>query len=252
MRNNASSGREFLRKAQQAGDDKYVSFTDLRGCTSLSDTRSIPSLSDLSDEDICRQWLGPEDFTGFKVTAKQIAKQARLSGFNDLLKTSFGSSNNDIPATRDPLLRWACYGHSRRGLEQWTSPPHGDERRERKKIAIKALLKAQDVLRMVGADHKDTATQLARLSKKYSTEAATFAQRMGKADAHAAMLVESGSAITRRRSLSSGDLRSITMTRSTLLAADQQSGDLKNDSSSSLGSPVLPREVLSRYSSIAT
>jgi hypothetical protein len=121
-------------------------------------------------------------------------------------------------------------------------------------MATKAIIKAQDVLRMVGADHEDTAAQLALVSKKYSAEAAKFAQRMGKADAHAAMMVESAAAV-KRRSLSSSDLGN-DMIRNRFLVADH-SGDLKHDAISSLGSQTLPmphslpREIPSRCSNTA-
>jgi hypothetical protein len=181
----ASSKQETMISTQEE-NEKNVSFPELLDC-SFSDIRSIPSLSELSDEEIERQWFGPEDFYQFKLTAKHIALEARrLSGFNRLLENSFALAG-PFSADEDPLMRWSRYGHLQRGLEQWVSPKHSDERHEKKSVAIDAVLKAQDLLRTTRGDPEDTVRQLAEMSKKYTKDAALFAQRMGKADADVAL-----------------------------------------------------------------
>lgn len=175
-----------LSKQQEAASDMEqkicVSFPNETD-SSLEDCRSIPSLSDLSEEDIEVQWFGPHDFEIFKLTAKQIAKQARQSSLNELLMTSF---TNRSSQDEDPLFRWAKHGQMRRGLEQWISPRHRDERHTKKKMAIKAVLHAQHLLREMNADIDCSADHLARLSRKYTSDASLFAERMGRADAEAA------------------------------------------------------------------
>ena len=238
-----SSKQEAMMGPQQA-NEKNVTFPDLLDFCSFSDIRSIPSLSELSDEEIERQWFGPEDFYRFKLTAKHIALEARrLSGFNRLLENSFALADPSSP-DEDALMRWSRYGHLQRGLEQWVSPKHSHERHEKKRVAIDAVLKAQDFLRTTRGDPEDIVRQLAEMSKKYTKDAALFAQRMGKADADVA-LPET------RRDVSSHDLMRRS-SQSLTLADYKHGGSVKSLDSVIL--PVLhrpPREKTSLYNRAA-
>ena len=238
-----SSKQEAMMGPQQA-NEKNVTFPDLLDFCSFSDIRSIPSLSELSDEEIERQWFEPEDFYRFKLTAKHIALEARrLSGFNRLLENSFALAGPFSP-DEDPLMRWSRYGHLQRGLEQWVSPKHGEERHKKKRDAIDAVLKAQDLLRTTRGDPEDTVRQLAEMSKIYTKDAALFAQRMGKADANVA-LPET------RRDVSSHDLMRRS-SQSLTLADYKHGGSVKSLDSVIL--PVLhrpPREKTSLYNRAA-
>jgi hypothetical protein len=159
----ASSTQEAMMSTQEE-NEKNVSFPGLLDC-SFSDIRSIPSLSELSDEEIERQWFESEDFYRFKLTAKHIALEARrLSGFNRLLENSFAVAGLTLP-NEDPLMRWSRYGHLQRGLEQWVSPKHGEERHKKKRDAIDAVLKAQDLLRTTRGDPENTIRQLTEVKE---------------------------------------------------------------------------------------
>jgi hypothetical protein len=192
-------------------------------CCSISDIRSIPSLSELSLFDISSQWLSREDFETSKSTTKLIAMQARQSAFNDLLKYSF---IYDISTTTgDPLLKWCRHGQLRRGLEQSVSPQHGEERRLKRKMAIHAVLRAQDLFRSDKMIKNDITDQLATVSRKFTLNARLFAQRMGEADAIAAQVepITRENEISRRRRAQSFSLSTMN----------------KNDSASSMDSVVL-------------
>lgn len=164
---------------------KSVSFPVIHHDCSFSDIRFITSRLDMTADDIERQWFGPDDFRTFKVTAWQIARQARISGFNDLLKDSFESRL--VSSTEDPLMKWSRYCHSRRGLEEMVSPKHGNERSRRKKLAIRAVLHEQIRLRAIGAEQDEISSHLATVSAQHTQAAALFAHRMGNADADVAL-----------------------------------------------------------------
>jgi hypothetical protein len=231
-----ASASSISEKQGRGEEEKLVSFPDLDDST-FSDTRSIPSLSDYSDEDIKAQWFASEDFRIFKLTAKQIAIQARKSGFSQLLLDSFSEIRTGHCSTEeDPLVLWAKHGHMRRGLEQWVSPKHGEERQERKEDAITAVLKAQRMLRSVNSDPIFVEHHLAELSLFYSKKAADFARRMGEADALAA-LAESGQRASRHR-LSRGVLPQLNNGTSTTLNGN--SSDFKEETKSQILPVPLP------------
>ena len=176
------SSKEVITKSPRA---KCVSFPDIHNDCSFSEIRFITSRHEMTGDEIDRQWFGPDDFRTFKATAWQIAGQARRSGFNDLLKNSFDS--RFASSTEDPLMKWSRYCHTRRGLEQMVSPKHGNERFQRKKLAIEAVLNEQIRFRAIGAEQEEISRHLAAVSLKYTQAASLFAHRMGNADADVAL-----------------------------------------------------------------
>jgi hypothetical protein len=140
----------------------------------------IPSVNDFTDHEIRTIWFDEEAFHTFKTTAKQIALQARRFRFDELIISDYEGSQD-----ADPLLKWARHGHSRRGLEQWVNPSHGDRRLCIKEMTLQAVLNLQHALRQQSEDKEVIVDELANVSRKYSMNAAAFAERLGRADAYA-------------------------------------------------------------------
>mmetsp|Transcript_23645 Transcript_23645/g.33186 ORF Transcript_23645/g.33186 Transcript_23645/m.33186 type:complete len:223 (+) Transcript_23645:75-743(+) len=133
----------------------------------------VRNLSEISREERRTLWYNSLDFDFFKQTARAISKETRRCGGGDLL---------DYPDEAN-LKKWACFGHSRRGLERWCNKQHGNERRRAAQASIEAVLQAQDTMKR--QDGQATVERLSEIYSMFTQEATDLAQHMGTADEHA-------------------------------------------------------------------
>mmetsp|Transcript_28121 Transcript_28121/g.39566 ORF Transcript_28121/g.39566 Transcript_28121/m.39566 type:complete len:217 (-) Transcript_28121:92-742(-) len=138
----------------------------------------VRNLSEISREERRSLWYNSLDFDFFKQTARAIAKETRRCGGGDLL---------DYP-DEENLKKWACFGHSRRGLERWCNKEHGNERRRTAQTSIEAVLQAQHTLKR--QSEEVTIERLSDVYSMFTQEATEFAKQMGTADEFAVAKVK--------------------------------------------------------------
>lgn len=135
----------------------------------------IPLVSELSQVEINLTWYSDADFRRFKQTARMISEESRASMFVGLLRNSYESS-------QEQLDLWNVHGRSQRGLEQFVSTIHGDQRRHYRKLNRDAVLDKQQELVASKADKAKAAIILAKTATASTKLTREFAARMGIAD----------------------------------------------------------------------
>jgi hypothetical protein len=152
----------------------------------------LPNRSTLTESDRKNLWFQRPDFIGFKRTARLIATESNHFRFRSNLDDCFGAVTDE---RQQKLDQWCKHGHSRRGLENWFSERHGNDRDRAKQRVVEKLLSLQQVMRISGGVD---AQELARQYGLLTENAMSFALMLGRAD-YAASMVDAGSVLVRRQ-----------------------------------------------------
>ena len=151
----------------------------------------ITPRSEMSQEDHYHTWFSSQDYTDFKSYGKLIAKELRRSGRGRLLEGSLQDIHEDnhvgdIDIVQQMLIQWSRQGASCRGLERWIHVAEGKKRKRAQRLSIQVVLEAQELESQISPALR--AEKLRAIADHFTTNARTFAYKMGVADATANFL----------------------------------------------------------------
>ena len=149
---------------------------------------NLPNVDDLSPQEKQDVWFGKPDFDRFRATGREIARQARRSGYGVLLNLT-----TQRPETlRATIRQWVRFGHSRRGLEMQVDQKHAAIRRRWRSAAVKAVLATQDALKPFQVPDAVKQAKLALVYTKRTMRARRYATIIGMEDADVVLNEEAG------------------------------------------------------------
>lgn len=128
------------------------------------------------------QWYSQEDYKRWKKCFRYQARGFRREGYGVLLENSFEDLNPDV---QQYITAFAQLDDARylRGLEQYASKQHHQDRVVLRDRAIQTVLRLQRNMKRRGLLSADEITEkLSLLLERYSQPARRFAERIGVAD----------------------------------------------------------------------
>eukprot|EP00543_Licmophora_paradoxa_P015315 CAMPEP_0202460944 /NCGR_PEP_ID=MMETSP1360-20130828/46714_1 /ASSEMBLY_ACC=CAM_ASM_000848 /TAXON_ID=515479 /ORGANISM="Licmophora paradoxa, Strain CCMP2313" /LENGTH=246 /DNA_ID=CAMNT_0049082807 /DNA_START=21 /DNA_END=761 /DNA_ORIENTATION=- len=150
----------------------------------------LPQLIELTRSEKCAIWWNRAEYDHIGDTARSICKEIRRHcatmtiGLEEAYRQSRNASNEieeyrmeeviEQLSLNSGLAHWCTHGHSRRGLERWSSNSLGDSR-----ISDAGRVKKQ----IVNGQNNFTAEELRQHYLRLSRCARIFARLMGRADA---------------------------------------------------------------------
>ena len=139
----------------------------------------VPSRCDLTTRDRQILWFQQAEFTVIKRTARVIASDSSSYGLGAILDDCYGEMTEERQAN---INQWCMHGHSRRGLERWSSRIQGNRRVQDNQRTVEETLSIQAVMKLTGGVNEEV------LGQQYSQMcyiAKGFALMMGRADCNA-------------------------------------------------------------------
>ena len=147
----------------------------------------LPRRCDLTTQDRQISWFQKAEFTVIKRTARVIACDSSSYRLGAILDDCYGEVSEKRQAN---MNQWCMHGHSRRGLERWSSSIQGNLRVRDNQRIVEETLSIQTVMRLTGGVN---AEEMGRQYSQMCDIATGFALMMGRADCNAC--VNNGSSI---------------------------------------------------------
>mmetsp|Transcript_23046 Transcript_23046/g.38091 ORF Transcript_23046/g.38091 Transcript_23046/m.38091 type:complete len:199 (+) Transcript_23046:134-730(+) len=150
----------------------------------------VISLDQLTLEEYARTWYSWNDYDNFRRSAKIVAKEIRSYGRDKLLDGAMKNildKNKDDTQTTCMLIKWSRQGFLCRGLERWINDSQGRLRKQEHQRTIEAVLHVQQQREKENSPDL-LAQQLRAVSEHCSSNARSFAHKMGVADATAVFM----------------------------------------------------------------
>lgn len=134
----------------------------------------------LTFEMIRELWFQPEDFEGFKISARQSSDNAIKKGLSAYIKRTYGSTDG---RTQEMLNLWTRCSDTRRGLERFINQEYAQKRVQVRQTTVRAVLYTQGRLCNEGVyQYSETSEVIRNVATGLTSDAITFASMLGKAD----------------------------------------------------------------------